>query len=167
RVNPSSSVWDVRASIWRVYSASATRAGVTIADTAPSSRLSSPLFARLGAGLRPFPFNTKICLPSRLNIAPVGYQPVGMKPCTKLSELLLISTTATVFVSAFATSSVCPSGENASELGVAVGGACGKRLIEICSMASHEPVSNTQTAAVLLDATNRRLPSGDNASALG
>ena len=77
------------------------------------------------AGVSPLPLSTKICLPSRLKIAPVGYQPVGMNPSTKLRPPLLTSTTATALLSALATSSVWPSGDSASELGVEVGGASG------------------------------------------
>jgi hypothetical protein len=44
-------------------------------------------------------------MPSRLNIAPVGYQPVGMKPSTSLAPGFDTSTTATALLSALATSS--------------------------------------------------------------
>src|SRR5207247_2907308 len=132
-------------------------------DRAPVSRFSMSGLNGFDAGASPRPFNTKICLPSRLNIAPVGYHPVGMNPRTMLRAMLPTSTTATLLLSAFATSSVWPSGDSASEFGVAVGGASGDRLIEICSRASYENVSNTQTDELLLDATKRRLPSADSA----
>jgi len=50
---------------------------------------------------------------------------------------------------------------------VDVGGACGYRLVEICSTASHENVSNTQTDALLPAATKSRLPSLENSIAFG
>src|SRR6185503_9686654 len=137
------------------------------ADTAPRSRSSAPPSVGLAADTSPLPLNTNICLPSRLKMAPVGYQPVGTKPFTKLRALLLTSTTATALVSPFETISVCPSGDSASELGVEVGGAFGNRLIEICSSASAENVSKTQTEPLLPQATNSRLPSRENKSAFG
>src|SRR6185295_8924178 len=143
------------------------RSGAGSADTAPRSRSSAPPSVGLADDSSPLPLKTNICLPSRLKMAPVGYQPVGTKPVTKLRALLLTSTTATALVSAFDTSSVRSSGERASELGVEVGGAFGNRLIEFCSRASPENVSNTQTEALLPQATNRRLPSGESASAFG
>src|SRR5262245_31650173 len=109
----------------------------------------------------------KIDAPSRLKMAPVGYQPVGTNPLTRLRPPLLTSTTATALMSALATSSVLPSGDSASEFGVDVVGAFGYRLIEICSSASPEKTSNTQTVALLAQATNSRLPSRDSTIALG
>ncbi len=73
----------------------------------------------------PLPERIMICRPSRVNTAPVGYQPVGMKPSTNARAELLTSIDATVFVSAFATSSVRPSGDSATEFGVDVGGCSG------------------------------------------
>ena len=78
---------------------------------------------------------------SRVKIAPVGYQPVGTKPLTMLRPPLLTSTTATALLSAVETISVLPSGESDREFGVAVPGAFGVRLIEICSIAMPEKVS--------------------------
>src|SRR5471030_1130021 len=132
----------------RVMSESVGPVGTGRAETAPCSRLSMPLLAGLAAGASPRPLSTKIWLLSRLNIAPVGYQPVGMKPRTMLSALLLTSTSATSLLSAFETSSVRPSGDSASELGVAVGGAAGDRLIEIDSIESRDIVSYTHTVDV-------------------
>ena len=109
----------------------------------------------------------KICLPSRLKIAPVGYQPVGTKPFTTLRPPLLTSTTAMALESALETSSVCPSGDSASEFGVEVRGALGYRLIEICSIGWPEKVSNTQTDELLPQATKSRLPSCESTSAFG
>ena len=106
-------------------------------------------------------------MPSLLKMAPVGYQPVGTNPLTMLRPPLLTSTTTTALLSAVDTISVWPSGESASELGVEVRGASGVRLIEICSSASPEKVSNTHTEALLPQATNRRLPSRDSTMALG
>ncbi len=63
------------------------------------------LFCMFAEGESPLPLSTKICLPSRLYTAPVGYQPVGMKPSTKLRPPLLTSMTARALMSAFATRS--------------------------------------------------------------
>ena len=137
-------------------------------DTAPRSRLSMPPVSGLAAtGVKPLPSRMRICLPSREYTAPVGYHPDGMKPSKKLFAPLLMSTTATALISAFATSIDRPSGEIATELGVDVGGASANRFVEICSIASPENVSNTQTAALPPHATNSRLPSADSAMALG
>ena len=100
-------------------------------------------------------------------MAPVGYQPVGRKPLTVLLAPLLTSTTATALLSAVETSSVWPSGDNDSALGVAVLGAFGVRLIDTCSSASPENVSNTHTEALLPQATNNRLPSRESTIAFG
>ena len=59
------------------------------------------------------------------------------------------SITATALLSAFATSSVPPSGESASELGVPVRGASGNKLTEICSRALDVKVLYTQTVPAL------------------
>src|SRR3977135_3011798 len=131
------------------------------------SRASLPPPWGLAADANPFPLRTNNCLPSRLKIAAVGYQPVGMKPSTKLRPPLLTSTTAIALVSPFATSNVRPAGDKARELGVEVAGAFGKRLIEISSIGSRENVLYTQTVPLLLHATNRRWPSRDNSMALG
>src|SRR4051812_7151070 len=88
----------------------------------------------------PLPLRMKIRFPSRLKSAPVGYQPVGMKPSTLLRTLLLTSTTSTALLSASATSSFCPSGDNATEFGVDVAGADGYMLVEICSIAVNDTV---------------------------
>ena len=88
-------------------------------------RRSIPELVGFGEGMSPFPLEIRICLPSFENTAAVGYQPVGMNPSTKLRAGLLTSMTATALMSAFATISVRPSGESATELGVAVGGAWG------------------------------------------
>src|SRR6266576_260260 len=100
-------------------------------------------------------------------MAPVGYHPVGMKPRTMLRALLPTSTIATSLSSAFDTSSVRPSDDSASELGVDVAGAFGDRLIEICSIASRDIVSCTHTVELFADATNRRPPSFDSTIAFG
>src|SRR2546423_9507341 len=93
----------------------------------------------------PFPERISTCRASRVKIAPVGYQPVGMKPSTNDRAGLLTSIHAALLVSALATSSVRPSGESATASGVEVGGCSGNRLVEICSIASFENVSNTPT----------------------
>src|SRR2546427_6060949 len=126
-----------------------------------------PPLSGLAADDSPLPLRIRIGRQSRVNTAPVGYHPVGMKPFTRLRPPLLMSMTVTVFVSAFATSSIRPSGDTATELGVEVGGASGKRLVEICSMASPENVSSTHTAELLPHATNNRLPSTESAIAFG
>jgi len=77
------------------------------------------------ADLRPFPFSTRMLRPSRVNAAPVGYQPVGMKPLTKLRAGFDTSITTTALMSAFATRSVRPSGASATEFGVDVSGCSG------------------------------------------
>src|SRR5262245_41689563 len=87
----------------------------------------------LGDDVKPLPLRMKIRLPSRLHCAAVGYQPVGMKPRTALAPERETSTTATVLLSALATSSVLPSGDRPRPLGVLPGGAAGSREIEICS----------------------------------
>src|SRR6186713_3235011 len=102
-------------------------------ETAPCSRTSLRSSGGLGDDTSPLPLRMNICLPSLLKMAPVGYQPVGTNPLTKLRPPLLTSTTATALVSAVDTIRVRPSGESASELGVEVGGAFGNRFIEICS----------------------------------
>src|SRR5207248_110806 len=90
-----------------------------------------------------------------------------MNPSTCARAPLLMSTIITAFTSALATSSSLPSGDSATELGVEVGGISGNTLVEICSMGSHESVSNTQTEALLAAATNRRLPSLEKTIAFG
>ena len=144
------------------------RSGVGTIEIVPRKPLLLAVVDRDSAhGASPLPLRMKICWPSRLKIAPVGYQPVGMNPLTTLRAPLLTSTTATALLSALATSSVLPSGDSASELGVDVRGASGKRLIEICSMALPETVSNDQTDESPAQATNSRLPSLDSTSAFG
>src|SRR6266850_4840249 len=151
----------------RVWSASVTRSGAATIETTPTMRRSMPLLVRFDAGAMPLPLRIRICLPSLVNTAEVGYQPVGMNPSTKLRAGLPTSTTATALLSALATISVRPSGDNATELGVAVGGACGYKLVEICSSGSPVNVSYTHTAALLAQATNSRLPSLEIAIAFG
>src|SRR6266851_2908672 len=97
--------------------------------------------------------------PSRLNWTAVGYQPVGMKPLTALAPGRLTSTTATALLSALATSSVRPSGERPSVLGVLPAGVNGWTTTETCSFAAREAKSTTHTALVLAQATNNRVPS--------
>ena len=105
--------------------------------------------------------------PSRLNWTAVGYQPVGMKPLTALAPGRLTSTTATALLSALATSSVWPSGERPSALGVLPAGAPGWSATETCSFAACEARSTTHTAFVFAHATNSRAPSFEKAIALG
>src|SRR5215475_5547372 len=97
--------------------------------------------------------------PRALNATPVGYQPVGINPATRPAPGFDTSTTATLLLSAFATSSLLPSGESASALGVDPGGACGNNATEICSTAFISHGSIAYTAFVFAQATNNR-PSG-------
>ena len=91
-------------------------------DTAPSSRVSIPPDSGFAADFKPLPLSTRMLRPSRVKSAPVGYQPVGMKPLTKLRAGFDTSMTATALTSALATTSVRPSGASATESGVDVGG---------------------------------------------
>jgi hypothetical protein len=79
----------------------------------------------LGLDVIPFPLSTNNCEPSRLIMAAVGYQPVGMKPSTWLRPLSETSMTATVLLSALATGSRFSSGDKLTEFGVDPGGAAG------------------------------------------
>src|SRR3954451_21944596 len=121
----------------------------------------------LAMEVKPLPLRTKIRLPSRLNCAAVGYQPVGMKPRTRLSPGRETSTTATVLLSALATSRVRPSGDRPRALGVLPGGAAGSRASPIRSRAVRDARSTTHTSLVLAQATKRRAPSFARARALG
>src|SRR5689334_1422515 len=89
----------------------------------------------LGDEVSPLPLSTKIWRPSRLNIAPVGYQPVGMKPSTSLWPGVATSITATVLLSALATSRRLSSGDRLTEFGVDPGGALADIDTLICSTA--------------------------------
>src|SRR5690348_8820692 len=108
----------------------------------------------------------KMASPCRLNATPVGYQPVGTNPATRLCPGVLMSTSAAVLLSALATRSRRPSGETATAFGVDPGGASGKSAIEICSVALDAHGSTTQTALVFAHATNRR-PSAPSTIAFG
>ena len=128
----------------------------------------SPVGPRgLGSDASPLPLSTRIRLPSGANSTPVGYQPVGMKPSTSLRPGVSTSTTATVLLSAFATSSVPPSGDSASAFGVLPTGAFGYSATEICSFAVPDARSTTHTALVFAQATNSRLPSAERSIAFG
>src|SRR5579863_9466368 len=105
--------------------------------------------------------------PSWLNSTPVGYQPVGMNPSTRLSPAREMSTIATALLSALATTSRWPSGDTASAFGVDPAGASGYSDTEICSIAFARATSTTQTTFVLAHATNSRAPSTDHAIAFG
>ena len=119
------SLYGVREYTLRVWSASVVRSGVGTSAIDPSSRFSQLPPVWFAGNARPLPLRMKICRPSRLKMAPVGYRPVGMKPATLLLTLLLTSMTATALLSAMATTSVWPSGDSATELGVDVAGAPG------------------------------------------
>src|SRR5262245_16407060 len=109
----------------------------------------------------------KMRLPSRLNIAAVGYHPVGMNPATSLLPGVATSTTATVLLSAFATRRTCSSGDRLTWFGVEPGGAPGNSETEICSTALRDFTSTAHTAFVLAQATKRRLPSRESARLFG
>ena len=101
------------------------------------------------------------------NCTAVGYQPVGTKPWKRLSPGRVTSTTASVLLSAFATSSVRPSGDRASALGVDPGGALGESAMPIRSVTRREARSTAQTAFVFAQATNSVRPSFDSTIAFG
>ena len=90
-----------------------------------------------------------------------------MNPSTTLRPGSRMSTTATVLLSAFATSSRAPSGDRPSPLGVDPGGEFGKSATEICSFAVIAAMSTTHTALVLAHATNSRPASFDHTIAFG
>src|ERR1043166_7708100 len=90
-----------------------------------------------------------------------------MNPSTSLAPGFDTSTTATVLLSALATSSRLPSGDRLTWFGVDPGGAFGNIAIEICSTAAARATSIAQTAFVLAHATNSRRPSLVIASAFG
>src|SRR5262249_36460762 len=161
-----------------VIRASAPSVGTGIVDTDPSS--SDPMYCDgppvsppgcgprgLGAPPSPFPLRTNIREPSRSKMTPVGYQPTGIHPLTTLLRGVLTSATATVLLSAFATSSVRPSGESATAFGVEPAGASRPRATEICSVAVFAAGSTTHTAFVFAQATNSRLPSFERTIAFG
>src|SRR3954469_12074781 len=121
----------------------------------------------LGCEGSPLPLRMKIRRPSLLKRAAVGYQPVGKTPRTAAAPGRETSPTATVLLSALATSRVRPSGESPRRLGVLPGGAAGSRAIEMRSFAVREARSATQTSLVLAQATKRRPPSFESTMALG
>ena len=120
-----------------------------------------------GSLAKPLPFKTKKRDPSRANMTEVGYQPTGTHPSTVLPHGLVTSTTATVLLSALATSSLVPSGDNARLFGVVPTGALGYNATEICSFADRVAKSTTHTAFVFAHATNNRAPSCDWTIAFG
>jgi hypothetical protein len=111
------------------------------------------------------PLSTRIALSQKRTA--VGYQPVGTKPWNRLSPARVTSTTATVLLSAFATSSVAPSGESASALGVAPGGAFGESAMAMRSATRRVARSIAHTAFVLAHATNSVRASLEKAIAFG
>jgi len=119
------------------------------------------------AGASPFPLSTSTRPPVRSKPTSVGYHPVGTKPRKRLSPGRVMSTTATVLLSALATSSVEPSGETASAFGVEPGGAFGVRAMPMRSVGRREARSTTHTAFVCAQATNSLRPSFEKAIAFG
>jgi hypothetical protein len=81
------------------------------------------------------PSRTNIRVPSRSNSTSVGYQPTGIQPSTEDAPGFETSAIVTVLLSAFATISVCSSGESARPFGVDPAGASMPSAIEICSAA--------------------------------
>src|SRR6185437_3119536 len=79
----------------------------------------------------PFPTPTSNCLPFGVTATDVGYQPVGMNPCTWLRSRAEISITAMQLLSALATKSVLPSGATARASGVLPSGAWGNSDVTI------------------------------------
>ncbi len=100
------------------------------------------------AGARPLPLRTSTRSPFASKATPVGYQPVGTNPRKRLSPGRVTSTTATVLLSALATSRVDPSGESASAFGVEPGGAFGDSATPMRSVARREARSTTHTELV-------------------
>src|SRR5437867_199982 len=94
---------------------SAARSGTGRTDSVPVSI--DPMYCAFPPGnvrmkkrgfapeVSPFPLRTNTREPSPLIIDAVGYQPVGMNPSTSLEPGFATFTTATVLLSAFATSS--------------------------------------------------------------
>src|SRR5262245_49455197 len=113
----------------------------------------------LGDDVRPLPLRTNTRALSRLINAAVGYHPVGMNPWTSLRFGSLTSTTATVLLSALATTSRVSSGDRLTAFGVDPGGASGKIETFTCSAAWRFATSTAHTALVLAHATKSRLPS--------
>src|SRR5262245_35557023 len=161
----------------RVIADSAAWSGVRMMESAPVSRFPVYRPSRrtppgcgprgFGSLVRPLPFSTKNRVPSAANMTDVGYQPTGTHPSTLLAPGFVTSTTATVLLSALATSSFVPSGDSARLFGVVPTGALGYNATEICSLADREARSTTHTAFVFAQATNSRLPSLDCIIALG
>src|SRR5689334_15716549 len=84
---------------------------------------SEPLGSGLARVWLPLPTPTSRLFPSGVTATAVGYQPVGMKPLSALLPGAATSMTATQLLSALATYSVAPSGDNASASGVLPSGA--------------------------------------------
>src|SRR5262245_16491311 len=106
----------------------------------------------------PFPFAINKCCPSGVTLTEVGYQPAGMNPKDCARAGLLISKTAIMLLSAFATNNVVSSAVKARLLGVEPGKAFGKRAEQIVSVGFPVSVSKTVTVLRLAFATNSRLP---------
>ena len=106
----------------------------------------------------PLPLTTKIA-PSGANPAAVGYQPVGMKPRETEAPGRDTSNTASVLLSALATSSVLPSALSASPFGVDPAGMFGNIAVSRRSVTRSFLVSITSTRLVFAHATKRREPS--------
>src|SRR5213083_1235597 len=96
----------------------------------------------------------------------VGYQPVGMKPRTRLEPARETSTTATALLSAFATKSDLPSGESARAFGVVPAGEEGVSVTRTFSLTWPPAISSASTVSSLPQDTKRR-PSGENARSFG
>src|SRR5262245_21414702 len=103
--NRCSPEYGVTLNVMRVSVCSAARSGAGRTETAPviiaptycASPPGSVLVKNRGLGVdedSPLPLSRKTRAPSRLNIAAVGYHPVGMNPSTSLDPTFATSTTA-------------------------------------------------------------------------
>src|SRR5258708_21658751 len=171
------SEYGVRAGTLAVIRASAAAFGIGITDTPPwnmAPEYCASMRAPPGCGPRglaspvsPLPSSTKRRLPSRSNSTLVGYHPTGIHPWTTVAPGFETSATVTLLLSALATTSVRPSGERATPLGVDPTGASVPRATEICSPAFRPATSTTQTPLVLAQATNSCVPSRLRTMAFG
>src|SRR3954453_17650919 len=121
----------------------------------------------LGSLVSPLPFSTKKREPSPEKTTDAGYQPTGPPPSAGLEPGVRTSTTATVLLSALATSIFVPSGDSARLFGAVPTGAFGDRTTAICTLALRVARSTTPTAFVYARPTRSRLPSFESSIAFG
>src|SRR5580658_1955947 len=110
-------------------------------------------FGILDLVVAPLPLATSSLRPSGVTRTEVGYHPTGMKPQEALLPRWMTSKTAMALMLALATKSVFSSGESARLLGVAPGGASGKKAAQMVSSVLPEEVSKTVTVLRLALAT--------------